>query len=375
MPSFSTLADTQPLQPYPVKGQVIQRLNAFDNPEGSIFSADGRFVLISNSAELGMPDKGFHWTHKAGYISELAVQPDGTLKMVNEKLITGLTGPLGMAVSPVATRKFPKDTVFVAEAWAPLAEADGTEVKDPSVLDPKIIAFNTDGTTLGAIKMGAGSPAAAAAGVIATLPNALSFDQEGNLYATDTGIGGGTFNPPIPTKGGGAYMFPVSSLDALADGQSAPVFYIPVPDGGPNGIEVAPDGAIHFNTVGGAAGLKDPAAGGMYRLTKEDFKSGHLPAPFAQGLGALDGLDFAGSMRLDTEVKNTNGVVVTPPYGIPMMLTYDQDIKLAGPADIAARKMSDGSYLLLIPKLSATSPNNRDNPVTVIRLPANFDRL
>jgi hypothetical protein len=43
----------EPLQPYPVKGQVIQRLNAFDNPEGSIFSADGRFVFISNSAELG----------------------------------------------------------------------------------------------------------------------------------------------------------------------------------------------------------------------------------------------------------------------------------------------------------------------------------
>jgi hypothetical protein len=307
----------EPLQPYPVKGQVIQRLNTFDNPEGSIFSADGRFVFISNSAELGMPDKGFHWTHKAGYISKLAMQPDGTLKMVNEKLITGLTGPVGMAVSPVATKKFPKGTVFLIEAWAPLAEADGTEVKDPSVLDPKIIAFDTDGKILGAIKMGAGSPAAAAAGVIATLGNALAVDKEGNLYAIDTGIAGGTFNPPIPTKGGGAYLFPVSSLDALADGQSAPLFYIPVPDGGPDGIEVAPDGAIHFNTVGAVAGLKDPADGGMYRLTKEDFMSGHLPAPFAQGLGALDGLDFAGSVRLDTEIKNTNSVVVTPPRGVP----------------------------------------------------------
>ena len=364
------------LQPYPMQGQVIQRLNAFDNPEGSIFSADGRFVFISNSAELGMPDKGFHWTHNAGYVSKLAVQPDGTLKMVKERLINGLTGLLGMAVIiPVATRKFPKGTIFLIEAWAPLAEADGTEVKDPSVLDPKIIAFNTDGKVLGAIKMGAGSAAAAAAGVVATLGNALSFDKEGNLYAIDTGIAGGTFNPPIPTKGGGAYMFPVSSLDTLADGQSAPVFYIPVPEGGPDGIEVAPDGAIHFNTVGAVAGLKDPANGGMYRATKEDFKTGHLPAPFAQGLGALDGLDFAGSVRLDTEIKNTNSVVVTPPYGVPMMLIYDQDIKLAGPADIAVRKTADGSYLLVIPELSATSPNNHDNPVTVVRLPANFDRF
>jgi hypothetical protein len=366
---------TEPLQPYPVKGQVIQRLKAFDNPEGSIFSADGRFVFISNSAELGMPDKGFHWTHKAGYISKLAMQPDGTLKMVNEKLITGLTGAVGMAVSPVATRKFPKGTVFLIEAWAPLGEADGTEVKDPSVLDPKIIAFNTDGKILGAIKMGAGSPTAAAAGVTATMENALSFDKEGNLYAIDTGIAGGTFNPPIPTKGGGVYMFPVSSLDALADDQSAPLFYIPVPEGGPDGIEVAPDGAIHFNTVGALAGLKDPADGGMYRLTRKDFMSGHLPAPFAQGLGALDGLDFAGSVRLDTEIKNTNSVVVTPPRGVPMMLTYDQDIKLAGPSDIAVRKMSDGSYLLVIPELAPTSPNNHDNQVTVIRLPANFDQF
>lgn len=373
--SASSAFSADPLQPYPVKGKVVQRLNAFDNPEGAIFSADGKFVFISNSAELGMPDKGFHWTHGAGYISKLAVQSDGQLKMVNEKLISGLTGPLGMAVSPVATKKFPKGTVFLIEAWAPLAEADGTEVKDPKIIDPKIIAFNNDGKVLGAIKMGEGSAAGKAAGVPATLGNALAFDKEGNLYAIDTGIAGGTFNPAIATKGGGAYMFPVASLDALADGQSAPVHYIPVPEGGPDGIEVAPDGAIHFNTVGPVAGLKDPADGGMYRVTKDDFKNGTLPAPFATGLGALDGLDFAGMVRLDTEIKNTNSVTVTPPFGKPMMLTYDQDIKLAGPADIAIRKQADGSYLLVIPELSATSPNKKDNPVTVIRLPANFDQF
>lgn len=256
-----------------------------------------------------------------------------------------------MAVIPVATKKFPAGTIFVIEAWAPLAEADGAEVKDASVLDPKIIGFNSDGTVLGAIKMGAGSSAAAAAGVIATLGNALAFDKEGNLYAIDTGIAGGLFDPPIATKGGGAYMFPVSSLDTLAEGQSAAVSYIATPEGGPDGIEVAPDGTIHFNTVGPVAGLKDPADGGMYRVPKEDFKNGTLPAPFARGLGGLDGLDFVGNVRLDTEIKNTNSILVTPTSEAPMLLTYDKDIKLAGPADIAVRKMSDGSYLLVIPEL------------------------
>jgi hypothetical protein len=360
--------------PYPVKGQVLQVLEAFDNPEGAIFSADGKTVFISNSAELGMPDKGFHWTHKGGYISKLSVQSDGTLKMVKEKLITGLTGPLGMAVSTVATKKFPKGTIFLAEAWAPLAEADGTEVKDPSVLDPKIIAFNADGKILGSIKLGTDSAAGKVAGVAATLANALAFDKQGNLYLADTGIGGGLFTPPLATKGGGVYMFPISSIDALADGKDAPLSYIAVPEGGPDGIEVAPDGTIHFNTVGPGAGLKDPAEGGMYRLTKEDFKSGHLPEPFAKGLGALDGLDFVGAVRLDTEIKLTNTVVVTPPNGKPMTLVFDKEKKLAGPADIAVSKQSDGSYLLLIPELSATSANNHNNPVTVIKLPANFEK-
>ena len=90
-------------------------------------------------------------------------------------------------------------------------------------------------------------------------------------------------------------------------------------------MEVASDGAIHTNTVGAAAGMPDPAQGGMYRLTKSDFQSGRLPLPFAAGLGALDGLDFVGAARLDTEIVKTNTVTVTPPYGAPMTLAFDKE--------------------------------------------------
>src|SRR5215207_54759 len=164
-----TAAQAADLQPYPKKGKVIQRLKSFDNPEGAIFSADGKYVFISNAAELGMADKGFHFARKNAYVSKLEVQPDGSLKMVDEKLVTGLTGAVGMAVSTVGTRKFPRGTIFLAEAAAPLAEADGTEVKDPSMSEPTILAFNTDGKVLGSIKLGAGSAAAKASGVVSTL--------------------------------------------------------------------------------------------------------------------------------------------------------------------------------------------------------------
>jgi hypothetical protein len=368
------VAHAADLPPYPVKGTVVQVLKRFDNPEGAIFSADGTFVFVSNAAELGMPDKGFHWTEKAGYVSKLAVQRDGTLKMVNEKLITGLSAPLGMAVSTQATRRFPKGTIWLAAGAAPLATADGTHIDDPSRMAPRLLAFNTDGRILGQIKVGLGSVFEKISGAPATLPNAIGFDKEGNLYFADTGIGGAAFKPPVNTNGG-VWMILISSIDPLAEGKEATVHFVAMPNGGPDGLEVAWNGVIHTNTVGKAAGMEDPAQGGMYRLTKDDFMHGRLPEPFATGLGALDGLDFVGTVRIDTEIVSTNSVVVTPAFGKPMTLTYDQERKLAGPADVAIRKLADGSWLMVIPELSATSPNNNDNPVTVVKLPADFDRF
>jgi hypothetical protein len=362
------------LQPYPHKGQVLQRLSAFDNPEGAIFSADGKYVFISNAAERGDAEKGFAWTQGAGYVSKLEVQKDGTLKMVEEKLLSGLTGPLGFAVIPVSTKKFPKGTIFLVQATAPLVDAAGNPVKDASGLSPKITAFDLDGKVLGEISLGAGSAAEKAAGVIATLGNALAFDKSGNLYVAETGIAGASFEPPLPTKGGGIFLLPRASLDDLAEGKDAKVSYLPVPDGGPDGIEVASDGTIHFNTVGVAGGLNDPAQGGQYKVTRKDIQSGRLPEPYGRDFGALDGLDFAGRMRLDTEIKNTSSVVVTDPKGKAAVLAYDEQIQLAGPADIAVRKQRDGSYLMVIPELAATSPNNNDNTVTVVRLPKGFDK-
>ncbi|HZP85620.1 MAG TPA: hypothetical protein VFB54_02295 [Burkholderiales bacterium] len=363
------------LPAYPEKAHVIEQLKAFDHPESAIFSEDGTHVFVSNAAVYGPPEKSTHWTHNAGYVSKLAVQPDGTLKMEKEKLVDHLTGPLGFAVLPVDVGRLRKGTIFEIEAWAPLVDPDGKVVKDPKLLDPKIIAFDESGKMVGAIPLGKGSAAEKAAGVIATQGNALAFDKQGNLYATDTGVGGDQFEPPIPTKGGGVYMFPASSLEALVQGKERQVYYIPVPQGGPDGIAVAPDGSIQFNTVGEVAKLNDPAHGGMYRMTIEDFKAGKLPRPFETGLGALDGCTFAGNLRLDTEIEHTNSVIVTPMgANRSYRLEFDQPIKLTGPADIAVHRTRDGGYLLLIPQLSATAPSKHDNPLAVVKLPAGFEQ-
>jgi len=358
---------------YPVKGQLVQTLNSFDNPEGAIFSADGKSVFISNAAELGMPDRGLRWIEKGGYISKLSVQPDGTLQMVNEKLVAGYTTPLGMAVLPKATGTFPAGTIFAVTGGCFLAQADGTPITDRARHETRIIAFSEDGKVLGEIPMAAGSAFEKASKAPVAQPNALAFDAEGNLYVTDTGNGGSLLKPRLKARPG-VYRVPHESLDALAAGQqpTAPLAFIPIP-GGPDGIEVSPDDdSIHVNTVGAAAGVKDPAKGAMYRLTGYHFAKGKLPAPQMRGIGALDGLTFAAGKRLDTQVFPQNAILVTKPNEWPCRLAVEPAIEPTSMADIAAFTRADGSILLVIPDPSWLKPNDKQNPVYVVRLPARF---
>ncbi|MCE3248743.1 MAG: hypothetical protein K0R41_2568 [Geminicoccaceae bacterium] len=278
---------------HPSPATVLQVIKAFDNPEGAIFSADGNSVFLSNAAEIGDRAKDFGWTEGEGYISKLEVLPNGELKMVNDKLITGLTGPLGMGVLPVATEKFPAGTIFLCAGSAPLVDPNGQVVKDPARLRTKLVAFNDAGEILGEIDTGEGSLFQEINGSPIVLSNALGVDAQGNLYVADTAFGGNQFDPPFEGKGG-LWMIPHGSLDALADDQSPaePPVFLAIP-GNPDGVEVSPtDGKVYVNTVGPVGGAPDPANGGIYALTKDEIANNKLSPPVDGSLGALDGLDF-----------------------------------------------------------------------------------
>ena len=252
-------AQTMPAGVHPVPAIVIQVLKAFDNPEGTLFSADGKHLFVSNAAEIGDRGKDFGWTEGEGYVSKLDVNADGTLTMVKEQLVAGLTGPLGMGVLPVATAKFPAGTIFLCTGSAPMVDKDGAIIKDPAKLQTKLLAFNEDGKVLGEIPTGHGSLFEQINGGPVALINALGFDKEGNVYFADTAFGAAQFDPPFEGKSG-VWMIPHDALDALAGGEkpkNAPKF-IAIP-GNPDGVEVSPkDGKVYVNTVGPVGGAPDP---------------------------------------------------------------------------------------------------------------------
>lgn len=369
-----------PADVHPVPATVLQVLKTFDNPEGAIFSADGSHVFVSNAAEIGDRGEVFGWTEGEGYISKLEVQPNGTLVMVEERLIDGLTGPLGMGVLPVATAKFPAGTIFALAGSAPLVDAQGQVVKDPTRLRTKLVGFNEDGEILGEIDTGQGSLFERINGSPILLINALGFDAEGNAYVADTAFGADQFDPPFTGKGG-LWMIAHGALDALADGQEpaeAPVF-IEIP-GNPDGVEVSPvDGKVYVNTVGPVGGAPDPADGGVYALTKDDIMNNKLPPPVDSGLGALDGLDFtaAGAM-LNTQIRGDrpNQIYINCPGQTATTLVLEPGgtwADLNGPADVAVRRSADGTQLVIVPELFNRAANTTTDEVTVLALPAGFD--
>lgn len=367
---------------HPAPAVIVQVLSAFDNPEGAIFSADGAHVFVSSAAEIGDRADTFGWAEGEGYISKLAVQPNGELQMVEEKLIDGLTGPLGMAVLPVATAKFPAGTIFALAGSAPLLDGQGQVVTDPTRLRTKVIAFNDDGEGLGEIDTGQGSLFEQINGSPIVLINALGFDQDGNAYVADTAFGADQFAPPFEGKGG-LWMIPHGSLDALADGQEPgePPVFLAIP-GNPDGVEVSPtDGKIYVNTVGPVGGAPDPAGGGIYALTKDDIANNKLPPPVDGDLGALDGLDFtAGGVMLNTQIRGDKpqAITVNCPGAAATTLALEPGGTMAdlnGPADLAVQRNADGAQLVVVPELFARDATAGDDEVTVLALPADFDAL
>ena len=356
-----------------VPAVVKQVIKSFDNPEGAIFSADGKFVFISNSAEIGDRGAGFSWTENEGYISKLSVNTDGTLTMVEEKLITNISAPLGMGVLPVSTGKFPAGTIFACVGAVPMVDQDGQTIKDRNRMRSKLLAFDTDGNILGEIDTGAGSIFEGITGSPIALINALGFDGKGNLFVADTAFGQAQFDPPWDGAGG-LWKISIDSLDQLAEGKNPSTIpqFLAIP-GNPDGVEVSPvDGKVYVNTVGPVAGAPDPANGGIYAIN--DMKT--LPAPIDSGLGALDGLDFTenGTM-INSQIRgdiparlyvNCIGQEATTLELVPYT-------ELSGPADVAIRQMPDGSYMVVVPELMSRDNTPGDDEVTVLALPSNFD--
>lgn len=354
---------TEPLdrgRPLPIQ----QTLDVFDRPESVAFSLDGSTLYVANCGSdlFGPERKKVGFVAGRGAISRVSIDVHGRAELADLRWVENLNAPLGLAVLPRGTSKYPPGTLLACHGCALLCDGKGEYVGDPAKLGTGILLLDgRSGRELGRIELGAGSAIARRLGHPVLLPNSLAFDRGGNLFVTDSGRGGANLRPPADARPGLIRI----SREAIDDPSAGAVSFTPVP-GVPNGV-AAFDGRLLLVTMGGGSAEGEA----VYEIPESAFPLDVLPAPLAAGMGAMDGVTVtpAGTILVS---RFAGDLMAIPRAAHPRMLRLSPDIALVAPADHRAWPLADGSCLLAVPEQARNEPLRRAQRVRFIRLPPGF---
>lgn len=367
----------------------------FDNPAGSALSMDGKYLFISNSAAHNNNKEKFGWEKGNGFITRLEKSQAGWEVQECEVLTQAyehfFTGPLGLATIRMPSKPngtFKKGAIFVADGSMPMTDVAGYPHLPANLA--RIIAFNPNmppkssapNHIYGQIRLGTNSPFEKATGRTVYTPNGLAFDENGNLYLTDTAF---STDPAIIKDFSGVWKIPFQSLEYLAGVQSylalkAKPAFVQIP-GHPWGLWVKGE-EIWVGTIGDADKNLggDLKRGAIYKLRAKDFVSGITPKPIHTDLGALMGLCFIEETMLAAEIHRhppsacvlavSNGGI--GPISLMRLPTFPQKLnELTNPGHMAIERQKKGQSLLIVPELNQVGGIPPDH-VTFIEMPVGF---
>lgn len=332
------------------KAEIHQIVPGLNNPESVAFSADGRWLFVTNcaSAEFGA-DKHVGFVAGEASISKLSVADDGRVGMAKPKFIQGLTGTLGLTVAPRAFGPYPAGSLFVALGGALATDDAGVYVSDAKKLGTGVAVFDAEsGATLGKIDLGPGSALAGALGHTVLLPNGIAFDGDGGLVVADTGVGGDHLQPKVDAKPG------LLRLTMGPKGEPQHTF-TPVA-GGPNGVAWnAAEKSLYWVTCGG----QGPEGGALFRAGK----------PVALDIGPSDGIAFTPAGT--TIVSRFKGdLIAIRKGGKPEPIPFEKNFNF--PSDIKLWTLADGSSILVVPEQEAWNATPWGQSLRIVRLPAGY---
>lgn len=346
------------------RATVVQTLEGFDRPESCAFSLDGAFLFVGHCGSdlFGPERKKVGFVRGRGAVSRFTVSPEGRVEADAPRLVAGLDGPLGLAVLPRATKKYPAGTLLVAQGLALLCDATGESITDAGELGTAILFVDPgSGERLGALPLGAGSEVAKQLGHAVLMPNSLAFDRDGDLYVTDSARGGDRLVPPLEAFPG---LLRVPH-DAIDDPSRGGLSFTPLP-GIPNGVAYWPasDSLLVVTMGGDAPGGKD-----LYQLPASERTT--TPAPLVAGIGTMDGVTVtpAGTIVVS---RFSGDLYAIPREGEPFVVRLEPDTPLVAPADHRLLELADGSCLLAVPEQARTELPAGRQRVRLVRLPEGF---
>lgn len=340
-----------------------QTLEGFDNPVSSAFSLGGNTLYVVNSAR-----GEYGWVGGRGAVSKVTVAPDGTLDLVEPKFVANLTGPMGIAVMPIDTDRFPAGTVFVSQGGAWAVDRGGSLIRNVFDLETGVFALDPDsGRIIGKLLMGPKTPFASSLGHGVVNPLSITFDPKGNLYLCDGGSGGRNLDPPVKGRAG-LIRIPVDSLDEAAGAKPVAGMTFLEVDHGPTSIFWDPQNDALMATTGDGFG---PLGGAVFRLPRGDFSDRGKIVTVGQGLTAVSGAFIlpsgkvivtvtSGEIREVRSLKKSKDIRLKP------------DLYLVTPGSLASKQLGDGSTLVVMPEQSGGGIADWRQRIRILVFPAGF---
>lgn len=340
-----------------------QTLEGFDNPVSSAFSPEGDTLYVVNSAR-----GEYGWVGGRGAVSKVKVAPDGTLDLTEPKFVTKLTGPMGIAVMPVDTERFPAGTVFVSQGGAWAVDRSGNLIRNVFDLEMGIFALDPDsGRIIGKLLMGPGTPFASSLGHGVVNPLSITFDPKGNLFLCDGGSGGRNLDPPVEGRAG-LIRIPVDSLDEAAGAKPVPGMTFLEVAHGPTSVFWDTSNDALMATTGDGFG---PLGGAVFRLPRGDFSDRGKIETVGQALTPVSGAFIlpsgkvivtvtSGEIKEIRSLKKSRDVRLKP------------DLYLVTPGSLASKQLADGSTLVVMPEQSGGGIADWRQRVQILIFPAGY---
>lgn len=359
--------------PSPLEVRLIGRIEGCTNPESAELLPDGeRFVFGNCAMTVGVPSyrqgAGLVYLRGQAFISRGRIVSRDRVELEERSFVQGLTGALGLDMLRKGTARFPAGTMFLATGGNPIIEP-GTQtiLTDPKLQRPCAYGFDPlTGAHRGSIPLWAGSAIAKRFNAL-DQPNGMAVNAAGDLFVGDIPNSNPTAQLPSPVPSA-VYRIPHAALDVLAahgDAGADGVQRIEIP-GFVNGVTISPlDQSVWIVSCS----LHDPAQGGIYRLTADDFALGRLPEPRVSGLGILDGVGLTKRGSVIATTPRTGEIHVFTISGQHRVLKHRKEniVRMAADVNVCYPKALNGEPALLVPDISVGKPAG-DGSVAVVDL-------
>jgi DNA-binding beta-propeller fold protein YncE len=361
---------TGPVTPDLNTAKVIQTLALFNHPDSCAASADGKYLFVTNSGAIINGITGPSFQYEQGAISKLSIGGDGRLTLVSLKFVDGLHAPMGMAILPKSTGKFPAGSLFVSTGTTAALDDKGDHIADIRKFNPGVSIFDPEnGKRLGFIAMGPDRAVARSLRHPVLAPCGLCFDQQGNLYVADTANTGADLDPVVVGRPG-LLRINNQNIDLYADNkvsekdgaavefayerhQPASIFYSSIDDG------------IYWTTL--ATDSTERSAGDVYRVVPEEFSQRVAQNVLGDTGGALLGITITPSGNLIA--SQVNGPLVYIGKKVQSEIEFTENGSFSAPADIKLFTAYKGYNVLFVPEQEPNSVESWKQRLRVVLLP------